>query len=327
MPDTPDRSTRDAPLDVLTVADLCVDLVVTGDVVPRFGQAEQLVDGYAMELGGSATICAAQLANLGARAGVIGALGNDTFGDFAATRLGEVGLCAERVVRTDDTPTGLGVALVKPDGDRGILTVAGTIDATRPDSLTEDALSSARHWHIASYFLLASLREAWPSWLRRCRDAGVTTSLDTNWDPAERWAGVAEILPLVDVFLPNAAEARAIAGEADVTDAGRRLAEHGCLVVVKRGAAGATAFEGRTVTELDARDVTPPGEVVDSIGAGDCFDAGFLRGWMLGWDTADCLSLAHRCGRASLAAAGGFRGQLIEDVATANESTVQRDDG
>ncbi len=319
MPDALDRSTRAAPLDVLTVADLCVDLVVTGDVVPRFGQAEQLVDGYEMELGGSATICAAQLANLGARAGVIGALGNDTFGDFAATRLADVGVCADRVVRTDDTPTGLGIALVKPDGDRGILTAPGTIDATRPDSLTEDALSSARHWHIASYFLLGSLREAWPPWLRRCRQAGVTTSLDTNWDPAERWDGVTDILPLVDVFLPNAAEACAIAEAPEVTDAGRRLAEHGCLVVVKQGARGATAFEGQTVTQLDARDATPPSDVVDSIGAGDCFDAGFLRGWMLGWDTADCLTLAHRCGRASLAAVGGFRGQLVENVGAMDE--------
>ncbi len=308
------RQGHDRRLDVLSVADLCVDLVLTGDVTPRFGQAEQLVDDYLMELGGSATICAAQLANLGARAGVIGALGNDTFGDFAATRLAEVGVCAERVVRTDDTPTGLGVALVKQDGDRGILTVPGTIDATRPEHLTDDLLASARHWHIASYFLLPSLRDSWPLWLTRCREAGVTTSLDTNWDPAERWDGVADILPLVDVFLPNAAEACAIAGVSDVAAAGRQLAAHGCLVVVKQGADGATAFHVETVTELGGVIPAPSDEVVDSIGAGDCFDAGFLRGWMLGWDTMDCLRLAHRCGRASLAEAGGFRGQLVEDV-------------
>jgi sugar/nucleoside kinase (ribokinase family) len=87
---------------------------------------------------------------------------------------------------------------------------------------------------------------------------------------------------------------------------------------VKQGADGATMFHGESVTSLDADDALAPADVVDSIGAGDCFDAGFLRGWMLGWDTADCLRLAHRCGRASLAAPGGFRGQLVEDVGSAD---------
>ncbi|MAF08922.1 carbohydrate kinase [Candidatus Poribacteria bacterium] len=305
---------RDKPLDVLSVADLCVDLVLTGDVVPRFGQAEQLVDDYHLELGGSATIFAGQLVKLGARAGILGSIGADLFGDFVAGRLAGLGVATERVVRAEGVRTGLGVALVKESEDRTMLTYAGTIDATAPEHLTHDLPSLARHWHISSFFLLSLLRPTWASWLRRCRQAGLTTSLDTNWDPAETWDGVHEILPLIDVFLPNATEACAIAGESDVELAGRTLAGFGCVVVVKQGADGATAFHENDMSSLDLSEEAPPPRIVDSIGAGDCFDAGFLRGWILGWGIEACLRLGHRCGRASLSEAGGFRGQLVEDV-------------
>lgn len=316
----PSKSAK--PLDMLSVADLCVDLVLTGDVVPRFGQAEQLVAGYDLELGGSATICAGQFVKLGGTAGILGALGTDPLGAFAAARLSELGVVTDRVSRPAGARTGLGVALVKPDGDRSMLTYTGAIDATTPDDLTDDLPALAHHWHVASFFLLSSLRDSWPSWLRRCREAGLTTSLDTNWDPAERWEGVREILPLIDVFLPNAAEACAIAGDSTVEAAGRRLARYGPTVVVKQGADGATAFHGTEMTDLDLRDEPPPTTILDSIGAGDCFDAGFLRGWTLGWSTEECLRLGHRCGRASLSAAGGFRGQLL--AAAGHEDGLRR---
>jgi sugar/nucleoside kinase (ribokinase family) len=117
------------------------------------------------------------------------------------------------------------------------------------------------------------------------------------------------------VFLPNEQEARAIAGEADVFTAGRRLAESCPLVVVKRGSEGATAFQAGQRWELGpVPEEERPLEVADSVGAGDNFDAGFLRGWLLGRDVPECLRLGGRCARASLRASGGFRGQLIEEI-------------
>src|SRR5207247_612268 len=149
-----------------------------------------------------------------------------------------------------------------------------------------------------SFFLLEGLREHWPAWLQRCRARGVTTSLDTNWDPAERWDGVLELLPLVDVFLPNEQEARAIAGEADLFAAGQRLGESCPLVVIKRGCEGATAFrEGQRWELGPVPQEELPLTVIDSVGAGDNFDAGFLRGWRLGWEIPECLRLAGRCAR------------------------------
>ena len=300
--------------DVGCVADLCVDLMLAGDVTPRFHQIEQLVEDYAVELGGSGTIFASQFAKLGGRIALIGAVGEDAFGAFLWEQLSRIGIDMRRVRREPAEKTGLGVHLVKPDGDRATLTYLGTITSPRPADLTDDLLSVCRHWHVASPFLLHRLRGAWKAWLERCRAAGLSASLDTNWDPEECWEGVQELLPLLDVFLPNEAEAQAIAGESDVVRAGERLSRIGPLVVIKRGSEGALAFhsDGRRwqIAALEAAD--SPLAIVDSVGAGDTFDAGFLRAWLLGRDVAACLRIATRCARASLTAAGGTRGQLQE---------------
>src|SRR5690606_31651393 len=104
--------------------------------------------------------------------------------------------------------------------------------------------------HFASYFLVPALARELPAVLTALRARGITTSLDTNWDPAERWEGVADCLPLVDLLLPNAAEAVALAAAVgfdasgaeataatDAESAALALASHGPTVVVKDGAA------------------------------------------------------------------------------------------
>lgn len=289
---------------------MCVDLVLSGNVRPRFGQAEQIIGGYTLELGGSANIFAAQFAKLGGRVGVIGWVGRDVFGAFALGRLRETGVDVSRVGVQPAERTGLGVALAEPE-DRAILTYPGTIDAVGPEQLTDDLPAAARHWHVASLFLLKRLRGHWRGWLERCRRAGVTVSLDPNWDPEDRWEGVWELLPLVDVFLPNDSEAMRITGKRDPAEAGRELAAAGPLVVIKRGAGGAVAFRGKECRTVRPADVCePPSPIADSIGAGDNFDAGFLRAWQLGWDLEACLRLATRCAVSSLSAAGGIAGQL-----------------
>jgi sugar/nucleoside kinase (ribokinase family) len=309
----------DAPdhriLDVCCAADLCVDLILSGDVVPRFHQVEQWVDDYVLEIGGSATIFASQFVKLGGRAGLVGSVGEDAFGQVVRAKLEQLGIDHRRVKREAGLKTGLGIALSRPDGDRAILTYPGSIDAAGPDELDEELLSTCRHWHVASYFLLNRLRGHWRSWLERCWEAEMSTSLDPNWDPSGRWEGVLDLLPHIDVFLPNEAEARAISGETDLTVAGRRLADQGPLVVIKRGRKGAMVFVPGMLEVT--RSTVPASDllgIVDTVGAGDNFDAGFIRGWLLRWTTERCLQLAGRCARASLAAAGGIEGQLREVI-------------
>jgi sugar/nucleoside kinase (ribokinase family) len=296
----------------MSVSDMCVDVILTGNVRPQFHQVEQIIGDCSIELGGSANIFVSQLAKLGARAGVLGWHGQDAFGNFAREQLEANGVDTKWVRAHPSLKTGIGFALSEPD-DRSILTYMGTIDATQPEHLEEGLLASCRHWHIAAYFLLTSLRSSWLPWLKKCRDLGITTSLDPNWDPHNRWEGITELLPFVDVFLPNEQEALAITTAPDVSSAAKALATSGALVVVKRGEKGVLAVQGEHLWEFDAgsSDVRPEC-VVDATGAGDNFDAGFIRAWLAGKDVQACIELGHRCAVSSLAAPGGVRGQLRE---------------
>ncbi len=298
-----------ASLDILCVSDMCVDLVLSGNVRPQFNQIEQLMRDYTLEIGGSANIFASQFVKLGGRAGVIGFIGEDAFGKTLLEKLKKIGVDVSRVCIHKTLKTGLTVSLAEQN-DRAILTYPGTIDAVRISDLTSASLKSCRHWHIASYFLLNQFRPHWSKWLSRCRKMGITTSLDTNWDPENRWQGVKELLPLVDVFLPNETEALAIADESNVEKAGKKLASYGPLVVIKRGEKGAVAFQKNYRYQMMPQPTKGSLQIIDTIGAGDNFDAGFLRAWLQKQDIPECLSLGCRCARASLSKPGGIEGQL-----------------
>jgi sugar/nucleoside kinase (ribokinase family) len=156
------------------------------------------------------------------------------------------------------------------------------------------------------------LQEDLPSLFETAHAAGATTSIDPNWDPDERWdSGLLELLDRTDVFFPNETEARAITGIDDVEVAARALAEHGAVVAVKSGRYGGLAVDGKGVSRV--RSIAS--EVVDTIGAGDSFDAGFLAGRLLGWPLERCLRLAVACGSLSTRAAGGTGAQPTLDEA------------
>ncbi|RME31169.1 MAG: carbohydrate kinase, partial [Thermoflexia bacterium] len=140
---------------------------------------------------------------------------------------------------------------------------------------------------------------------RRARALGLTTSLDTNWDPSGRWEGVLDLLPLVDVFLPNAAEACALAGTSEVEMAARKLASLASVVAVKLGAEGALGVRGEQIVRVPSLSVP----IVDTVGAGDNFDAGFLYGLLHGWPLERALRLGTVCGALSARAAGGVAAQ------------------
>jgi len=306
-----EKSHRDIAYEVMTLVDICVDMILTGNVRPRFHQVEQMVGDLSLQLGGSSSIFAAQIAKLGTRTAALGWLGADAFGDFALSELDKTGVDVSRVKRHATMRTGVGVALSEPE-DRAILTYMGTLDAPNSSDLDPSLLGLIAHWHIGAYFLLRGLQPHWPEWLRLCRTAGITTSLDPNWDPNECWTGIIEILPFIDVFLPNEAEALAISRQINIQDAARSLSQYGPLVVIKCGERGAIAARGNKLWELDAsKSTVVPAHIADTTGAGDNFDAGFLHGWLAEWDVNPCLELGHRCAVSSLEHPGGIHGQLV----------------
>ena len=292
---------------ILVAGDANLDLVLRGDVVPRFGQAEQLLDGADLVLGSSAGICAAGLARLGADTAIVARVGDDVFGATTRALLADAGVDIA-AVRVTDEPTGVSVILSAPD-DRSILTLTGALAHVTAEEVLA-AAEGAAHVHFASYFLVPALAARLPDVLVELRRRGVTTSLDTNWDPAERWSGVVECLALVDLLLPNAAEAVALAAASgaivdDVEAAARALAAFGPTVVVKDGAAGGLAVSGEQTLRVPGLVV----DVVDTTGPGDSFDAGFLAAWTGGASLPEALRWAAVAGSLSTRGAGGTGGQ------------------
>lgn len=297
----------DRKYDVITFGDLCVDLIVSGDdVTPRFGQTEKLVDDYMVEMGGSCSLFACQASKLGLRVGILGWVGDDAFGHLILSRLNDAGVDTSEVVVDPMLKTGLGIALCH-SGDRAILTYMGSINALRPRDVTDAYLASTRHLHYGSFFLHTGLAARAPEIVQRARSLMVSISLDTNWDPQERWnSRLRQVLPMIDILMPNESEARLIGGQEDGESAVKALQDLGVpIVALKLGAAGAKVY-----TEQDTNVCTVArAESGDSVGTGDSFDAGFLAGWLRGLPLRLCLEIACECGRSVASAVGGLAGQ------------------
>jgi sugar/nucleoside kinase (ribokinase family) len=291
--------------DILTIGEINVDLILGHDAMPIFGQFEKVVEDATLTVGGSGTIFAMGAAQLGLRVAYCGVVGDDTFGRFMLESLHQRQIDTRGVIIDPALKTGLSIILNIPD-DRAILTHLGAIDALRAEQVNPNLLAQSRHIHVTSFFLQHNLRPGLAALLAQARAGGSTVSLDTNWDPSEKWDdGLHEVLAQVDLFLPNEQEARAITRTTTLDDALASLALTIPTVAIKNGAQGAICRRGDQVV----RDPGFPMQVVDTTGAGDSFNGGFLYGWLHGWELADSLALACACGALSTQAAGGTNAQ------------------
>ena len=297
--------------DLLVVGDANPDLILSGgELEPAFGQRERLVGSSALVLGGSGAITACGAARLGLRTAMVACVGDDVLGDFMLAELASAGVDVSGVRVLRGSPTGISVALARPD-DRAVLTALGAMGTLDPVDVPTELLRRTRHVHIASPFLQPRLRDGLADLVDRAHDAGATVSLDTGWDPEDRWTPLREVLRTVDVLLPNAQEtlrlAATVDGRAgtDVAAAAAALAAAGPLVVAKLGEEGALAAGDGEPVRISA----PRVDTVDAVGAGDSFDAGFLTGWLDGLPLPDALMLGCACGALSTRRAGGTAGQ------------------
>ena len=408
--------------DVLVVGELNVDIILSGlEGLPALGQ-ERIAREMLYTLGSSSAIFAHNLARLGARVAFVGKVGDDSHGRYLVDVLRSGGVDTSGVIVDPSTATGLTVSLSLPS-DRAFVTYPGAMERFTSADIAPSLLKRARHLHVSSYYLQPALRPGLALLFQSARNLGLTTSLDPGHDPADRWDGIWDVLPLVDLFLPNEDEALRIAGCDRLEAAGPRLAERASLVVVKRGTDGAVAWRGaagaamaetttktetetegeieteaETGTEADIETETGTGtgtrtwtgaqtgtatatapatgseprhdeknaaaisatratwasagpetraatgttngpcdgrgsegcvgagsgstisrgyaldvDTIDSTGAGDSFNAGFIRMWLLGRPLRECLDFATACGAIACTYLGGTPGFPDED--------------
>ena len=287
--------------DIAIAGEINLDLILYGLPQSMPVERELLASGFQATLGSSSAILAHNLAVLGSRVGFITCSGSDELGKMALDRLAVSGVDLTRVLTNHSIGTGITVLL--PHGEsRHMFTYPGTIAALTASDLDLDYLKSARHFHLSSLYLQSALAPDLPALFRELKAAGLTLSLDTNDDPDDQWGPpLQELLPLVDIFLPNESELLRMTGKNSLEAALDALPHSMPCVAVKRGSRGSAVKTPDQFLSAPPVSVTP----VDTIGAGDSFNAGFLFAWLRGLDFSECARAGNITGALSTLRPGG----------------------
>jgi sugar/nucleoside kinase (ribokinase family) len=298
---------------ILVAGELNLDLVLQNYLsFPTLGQ-ETLVEDVTLTLGSSSAICAAGLAKLGNEVSFTGKLGCDSWGDECLRHLARLRVDSSRVMPDAAVKTGITVSISGPR-DRAMVTYLGAMAAMRAEEILSRGFDGFNHFHAASVFLQRALRPDLKELLAAAHERGLTTSIDPGFDPEEKWGrDIIDLLVNVDVFLPNEVEMQGLTGTRDVEQALRSLQNGHTLTVAKLGRDGCATFENGRVVRVAAFPVQP----VDTTGAGDSFNAGFLHSWLRKAPLRDALGFAAACGAISTQGVGGTAAQATEEQAKA----------
>jgi sugar/nucleoside kinase (ribokinase family) len=288
--------------DIAIAGEINLDLILYGLPQSLPVERELLASDFQVTLGSSSAILAHNLAVLGTRVGFITRVGADPLGAIALDRLTESGVDLSRVARAAG-PTATGVTVLLHHGAaRHMFTYSGTMAEMTRSDLDFEYLASARHFHLSSLFLHRALEKDLPQLFLNLKKAGLTISLDTNDDPDDHWEGVLhELLNHVDILLPNEQELLKIARRETVDEALTVLAEKVPVISVKRGRDGALVQAGGQRFSVPAVIVDP----VDTVGAGDSFNAGFLFAYLHGAGFQECARAGNITGALSTLRPGG----------------------
>jgi sugar/nucleoside kinase (ribokinase family) len=290
---------------ILVAGELNVDLVLRNySSFPQLGR-EVLVEDVALTLGSASAICASALARLGDQVTFIGKAGQDAWGDLCLQSLANAGIDCSLITLDPELKTGITVSITSAK-DRALVTYLGAAAELRLSDIHDGYFEGFEHLHVSSYFLQAGLRPGLKALFARAHGYNMTTSLDPGFDPKQTWGGeLLEVLNETDVFLPNEIELQAVTGQANPAAALRALQNGKTLTVAKMGSQGCMTLYNGTIIAVPAF----PVRTIDTTGAGDTFNAGFLHAWLRKESLPDALRFAAACGALSTLAPGGTGSQ------------------
>jgi sugar/nucleoside kinase (ribokinase family) len=288
--------------DFTIAGEINLDLIFYGLPEAMPVERELLAKDFQLTLGSSSAILAHNLSALGHPVGFITRVGADRLGSIALDLLAEKKVDLSCIRRCSEGPSTGVTILLAHETKRHILTYPGTMAEMSLADLDVEYLASGRHFHLSSLYLQKALQPDLPELFRRLKSAGLTLSLDPNDDPDNSWHGVLdELLDLIDIFLPNDEEACRITGKSDPEPALEVLGERVPLVAIKCGKNGALVRQGSQRWHVPTQPILP----VDTIGAGDSFNAGFLSAWIRNQSPDECAAFGNRTARLSTQRPGG----------------------
>jgi sugar/nucleoside kinase (ribokinase family) len=288
--------------DVLVVGELNVDLILNDIAsLPQVGK-EIIAGNMTLTLGSSSAIFASNISTLGVKTAFAGMIGIDSFGELVLKSLEKKSVNTDYIIRSNKDKTGITIVL-NYDEDRAMVTHPGAMEIFSDKDVTDEMLQQAGHLHVSSVFLQKELKKNIVKLFRRAKKLGLTTSLDVQWDPDEKWdLDFNELLPLVDIFMPNKKEMEAITGYENINGALEAIKNYTNIVAVKMGNKGSLGFKNGKKIEA------PPflnTQVVDAIGAGDSFNAGFISQFIKNKSLESCLKFGNLMGAINTTANGG----------------------
>lgn len=288
--------------DILALGELNVDLLLNRIAgFPEVGK-EIFAQDMTLTLGSSTAIFAANAATLGSAVSFVGMIGCDSFGDVVKSSLQQRGVDISNLIEVDNAATGL-TAILNYDNDRANVTYPGAMSLMGVRDIKPEIIRAARHVHVSSVFLQETLHRELLEIVQLIKSCGATLSMDVQFDPAETWEfDYARILPLVDVFMPNEQELMAITRKSTVDEAVEAILPYANVTVVKMGTRGSLLVTNAGRHPMPAM-LNP--NVVDAIGAGDSFDAGFISAYVSGKDLETCQWIGNLTGAINTTAAGG----------------------
>ncbi len=298
-------------LDVLVVGELNVDLILD-DIqgFPEIGK-EIIANKFTVTLGSSSAIFASNLSSLGNKVTFLGKVGNDSFSQLIISSLASKGVNTELILRSDEYNTGATIVM-NYDMDRANVTFPGAMEYLEVPEVTDDILAMAKHLHVSSIFLQPLLKKDIVTLFSRAKSMGLTTSMDPQWDPEEKWdLDLMNLLPNIDVFMPNIKEFNLLTGENDLHHSLEKVRSFANNIIIKDGENGAHLWDG---TELYTKPAYLNPKVSDCIGAGDSFNAGFIHPYLQAKDLKHCVETGNIIGAISTTQPGGT--QAFKDKTT-----------
>jgi len=305
--------------DVLVAGELNVDIIL--DKIQGFPEIGKEIISREMNvtLGSSSAIFASNLSSLETKVAFIGKIGNDNFSEIIRTSLKNKKVNTDFIISSKRYKTGLTIVM-NYDMDRANVTFPGAMEHLLENEISDKILKQSKHLHISSVFMQTGLLKDLVKLFKRAKKIGLTTSLDPQWDPTEKWEiNMPELLPFVDVFLPNETEFKYLTNSRDIESGLEKIKAFSNIVVIKDGKNGAHLWD---TVNLITKPAFLNKNVADCIGAGDSFDAGFISEFLKGKDLERCLEVGNITGAVNTTASGGTT--AFENMDTIKEIAKNR---